>query len=112
MPTQDSFDNEVDAVAYDCERDTLFSAATVQRKNTLVYWKIRGKLDENVSIYLDKFDLTRKTLLARDLTTHPSRLPLPPRRESEGFEHGICGIEGGDRAVEIAVDLSRPDLRE
>jgi len=59
MPTQDRFDQEVKAVAYNCERDSVFSAATVQRKNALIDRKISGKFDERVSIRLDEFDLTR-----------------------------------------------------
>jgi len=112
MPTQDRFDQEVKAVAYNCERDSVFSAATVQRENALIDRKISGKFDECVSIRLDEFDLTRETLLTRDLTPHPACFPFPPRREGEGFEHGIGGIEGGDRSIEIAVDLRRADLQK
>jgi hypothetical protein len=105
MPTQDRFDEEIDAVAYNCERDSLFSAATIQRKNTLVDWKVSGKLDEHVSIRLDEFDLTRKTLLTRDLTPHPSCLPFPPSWEGKGLKHGISGIHTGDCAIKIAKDI-------
>ena len=105
MPTQDRFDEEIDAVAYNCERDSLFSAATIQRKNALIDWKVGGKLDEHVSIRLDEFDLTRKTLLTRDLTPHPSCLPFPPRREGKGLEHGISGIYPGDCAIKITKDI-------
>lgn len=105
MPTQDRFDEEIDAVADNCERDSLFSAATMQRKNALIDRKVSGKLDEHLSIRLDEFDLTRKTLLTRDLTSQPSCLPLPPRREGEGFEHGISGIHPGDCAIKVAKDI-------
>ena len=107
MPMQNRFDQQVKAVAYNCEWNAVFSAATLQRKNTLVDRKISGKFDERVAIRLDEFDLTRKTLLTRDLTPHPSCLPFPPSREGKGFEHGIGGIKGGDCSVEIAVDLRR-----
>lgn len=105
MPTQDRFDEEIDAVAYNCERDSLFSAVTIQRKNALIDRKVSGKLDEYVSIRLDEFDLTRKTLLTRDLTPHPSCFPFPPCRKGKGFEHGIGGIHQGDCAIKVAKDI-------
>jgi hypothetical protein len=105
MPTQDRFDEEINAVADNCERDSLFSAATIQRNNALIDRKVSGKLDEHVSIRLDEFDLTRKTLLTRDLPPQPSCLPFPPRREGKGFEHGISGIHPGDCAIKVAKDI-------
>ena len=111
MPTQDRFDKEVNAVAHNCERDSVFSAVTVQRQNALVDRKISGKFDERVSIRLDEFDLTRETLLTRDLAPHPSCLPFSPLGKGEGFKHGIGGIKAGDRSVEIAVDLRRSDIQ-
>ena len=87
----------------------MFSTAAIQRENTLVDRKISGKFDERVSVRLDELDLTRKTLLARNLAPYPSSLPVSPRGEGEGFKNGIGGIEAGDRSVEIAVDLRRSD---
>lgn len=112
MPTEDRFNKEVDAVAHNCERHSMLSTATVQRENTLVDRKISGKFDERISIRLDQLDLTRETLLTRDLAPYPSRLPFSPCREGEGFKHGIGGIEAGDRSVEIAVHLRRSDLQK
>lgn len=112
MPTQDRFNKEVDAVAHNCERHSVLSTATVQRENTLVDRKISGKFDERLSIRLDELDLTRETLLTRDLAPYPSRLPCPPCGEGEGFKNGIGGIEAGDRSVEIAVDFCRSDLQK
>jgi hypothetical protein len=112
MPTEDRFDKEVNAVAHNCERDPVFSTATVQRENSLVDRKISGKFDERVSVRLDELDLTSETFLARDLAPHPSCLPFSPRWKGEGFKHGIGGIEGGNRSVEIAVDLSRSDIQK
>ena len=90
----------------------MLSTATVQRENALVDWKISGKFDERVSIRLDELDLTRETLLTRDLAPRPSCLPFSPCWEGEGFKNGISGIEAGDRSVEIAVDLRRSDLQK
>ena len=90
----------------------MFSTATVQREYAFVDWKISGKFDERVSIRLDELDLTRETLLTRDLAPYPSCLPFSPRWEGEGFKHSIGGIEAGDRSIEIAVDLSRSDLQQ
>jgi hypothetical protein len=112
MPTEDRFDKEVNAVAHNCERDPVFSTATVQRENSLVDRKISGKFDERVSVRLDELDLTSETFLARDLAPHPSCLPFSPRWKGEGFKHGIGGIEGSDRAIEIAVDLGRSDIQQ
>ena len=112
MPTEDRFNKEVNAVAHNCERHPVLSTATVQRENALVDRKISGKFDERLSIRLDELDLTRETLLTGDLAAHPSCLPCPPRGEGEGFKNGIGGIEAGDRAIEIAVDLCRSDLQK
>ena len=90
----------------------MFRAAAVQRENTLVDRKISGKFDERVSIRLDELDLTRETLLTRDLAPRPSCLPFSPCWEGEGFKNGISGIEAGDRSVEIAVDLRRSDFQK
>ena len=109
MPTQDCLDEEINTVADNCERDSLFSAVTMQRKNALIDRKITGKLDEHISIRLDEFNLTRKTLLTRDLTPQPSCLPFPPRREGKGFEHGISGIHPGDCAIKVAKDICHID---
>jgi hypothetical protein len=72
MPTEDCFNKEINAVAYNGEWDSVFSTATVQRDNTLVDRKIRGKFDECVSVRLNELDLTSETLLAGNLAPYPS----------------------------------------
>lgn len=109
MPAQNGFDEEVDAVAHNGERDSLFSAAPVEREKTLVDGQICGKGNERVAICLDELNLTGETFLTRDVAFDPSGLPFLPGREGKGFQYGIGSVEGGDRAVEIAVDFRRYD---
>lgn len=105
MSAQDCFHQEVDAVTDNGEGDSLFGASLGQRKKALVDWKVRGKFDEGVPVRLDEFDLARETFLTRDFALYPSGFPISPGRQSEGFQYGIGGIEGGDGTVEVAVDL-------
>jgi len=106
---QDRLDDQVKAVAHYRERDALFRAPPVERKNSLVNWNIRHELNESLPIGLNQLDLTGEALLARDLASHPSLFPFSPGRQGEGFQHGVGGIYAGDRSVEITIHLRHSD---
>jgi len=105
MPTKDRLNNEIDSVAEDRQRDSILSAATVQRENAVIDGKISCKLDEGFSIGLNQLDLASETFLARDFAFYPAFFPFPPGWQGKCLEHSVGGVEARDRSIEVTIHL-------
>ena len=78
VPTQDCFNEQIDSVTHNGERDSFFCASSIKRNDPLIDREIFRKSDEGLLICLDQFDLAGETFLACDLSVHPPLFPVPP----------------------------------
>ena len=101
VPTQDCFNEQVDSVTHNGERDPLFCASSIERNDPLINREIIRESDESFPICLDQLDLMGEAVLACDLAVHPSLFPLTPGWQGECLKHRVGGVIAGDGPIEI-----------
>src|SRR5690349_11215911 len=105
VATQDGFDHQIDPIAYNGERDSVFVAAASQSNNSFVNWQASGKVDQRVPVDLDQLNLAGETFLTRNITADPASLPLAPLGGRKSFQDGISPIHRGNGSIKITKNL-------